>query len=226
MNRISATLYDRTMAGVEAAGLAAWRDELLAGLVGRVIEIGAGTGANLDRYPPAVSELVLTEPDPRMRSRLHTRVALHPRRAVVIDAPAEALPYPDGHFDAAVSTLVLCSVADPAAALGELRRVLRPGGSLVLIEHVRARPGTRRSRWQHLIEPAWKRLAGNCHLTRDTASALADAGFDPAGLLTASMRKAPPVIRPTIRGALSVKPRAADTTADAGPGPNPGTGDT
>lgn len=200
MNRISAALYDRTMAGVEAAGVASWRDELLAGLEGRVIEIGAGTGANLDHYPPAVSELVLAEPDPRMRARLHTRVARHPRRALVVTAPAERLPYPDGHFDAAVSTLVLCSVADPAAALGELHRVLRPGGRLVLIEHVRAQPGTRRARWQHLVEPVWKRLAGNCHLTRDTAAALADAGFDPSGLQTASMRKAPPVIRPTIRG--------------------------
>ena len=203
MNRLSATLYDRTMAGVEAAGLATWRDELLADLEGRVVEVGAGTGANLDHYPPGLRELVLTEPDPRMRARLHARLARSPRDATVLDAPAERLPYPDGYFDAAVSTLVLCSVPDPAAALGELHRVLRPGGSLLVIEHVRGAPGTWSERWQRLVEPLWSHVAGNCHLTRDTARCLAGTGFETAGLRATNLERAPAVIRPAIRGIVA-----------------------
>lgn len=204
MNRLAAALYDRAMANLEAAGLAQWRQELLSGLSGRVLEIGAGTGRNLDLYPPAVTELVLTEPDRHMRARLEARTAGTGRSLQVIDAPAEALPFPDGHFDAVVSTLVLCSVQRPRQAAAEMRRVLAPGGRLAAIEHVGAEPASRRARWQAGIEPVWRRVAGNCHLTRDTASTLREAGFDTTGLRAESMRKAPAVVRPTIRGQLSV----------------------
>lgn len=202
MNRIVAAIYDRAMAGVEQGGLFQWRRELLCGLDGRVLEVGAGTGANVDLYPPAVTELVLAEPDRHMRRRLAARAARLHRPSGVIAAAAEHLPYPDGHFDAVVSTLVLCSVEDPATAVSELRRVLRPGGRLVVIEHVRAQPGSRRARWQRWLEPAWKHVAGNCHLTRDTAATLAAAGFDLTPLVAESMRKAPPIVRPTIRGVV------------------------
>lgn len=206
MNPVVAALYDRAMSGVEGAGLSAWRAELLAGLAGRVLEIGAGTGRNLGFYPPAVNELVLIEPDANMRSRLEratrTQDRMAPRRVSVVDAPAERLPFPDDHFDGAVSTLVLCSVGDPARVLAELKRVLRPDGELVVIEHVEAPHGTSTARWQRRLEPAWKRLAGNCHLTRDTAAALEAAGFDPAPLRRAGMAKAPGIVRNTIRGVL------------------------
>jgi ubiquinone/menaquinone biosynthesis C-methylase UbiE len=204
MNRLAAALYDRAMANLEAAGLSQWRRELLSPLQGLVLEIGAGTGRNLEMYPAAVTELVLAEPDRHMRGRLEAR-AKTPRHSVeVIDAPAEALPFPDGHFDAAVTTLVLCSVQDPKRAAGELRRIIRPGGRLVVIEHVGAEPGSRRARWQAGIEPVWKRVAGNCHLTRDTAATLSEAGFDVAPLKAESMHEAPAVVRPTIRGYLGL----------------------
>ena len=202
MNRLVAALYDRAMADVEAAGVSQWRRELLGGLSGRVVEIGAGTGRNVAFYPPGVSELVLAEPDRHMRSRLRARVASSGRSARVVDAPAEALPFDDGYFDAAVSTLVLCSVREPGLALSELRRVLRPGGEVVVIEHVRAEAGSRRAAWQRRLEPAWKRLAGNCHLTRDSAGSLEAAGFDVSELRAESMRKAPGVARPTVRGVV------------------------
>jgi SAM-dependent methyltransferase len=205
VSRVTAALYDRALRRVERAGLGLWRRELLSGLSGRVLEIGAGTGANLDLYPPTVTELVLAEPDPHMRRRLAARAARCGRRASVTAAAGEHLPYPDAHFDAAVSTLVLCSVDDPAAVLRELRRVLRPDGSLVLIEHVRAEPASRRARWQRRLEPAWRRLAGNCHLTRDTAGTLAAASFDLSALVADEMAEAPGIVRPVIRGVLTLR---------------------
>jgi ubiquinone/menaquinone biosynthesis C-methylase UbiE len=134
-----------------------------------------------------------------MRRRLAARPELVRReRLSVIDAAVERLPFDTGRFDVVVSTLVLCSVADPRAAVAELRRVLRPGGRLVLLEHVAADESDRR-RWQGRVEPVWKRLAGNCHLTRDTAQTLVDGGFV-LDVRRDSMRKALPWVRPTIRG--------------------------
>jgi ubiquinone/menaquinone biosynthesis C-methylase UbiE len=204
MNRLAAALYDRVMANLEAAGLSQWRRELLSPLQGRVLEIGAGTGRNLEMYPATVTELVLAEPDRHMRARLEARVRGAKPGVEITDAPAEALPFADGYFDAAVSTLVLCSVKDPNRVAGELRRVIRPGGRLVIIEHVAAEPGSRRARWQAGIEPVWKRVAGNCHLTRDTATTLSEAGFDAAALKAESMPEAPAVVRPTVRGYLAL----------------------
>lgn len=206
MSRLFSLLYDRITAPMEEACLAGWRAELLGGVAGAVLEIGAGTGANLPHYPEAVSRLVLAEPDPGMRRRLEQKVAASGRQAEVVDTAAERLPFADDTFDAIVSTLVLCSVADPQAALAELRRVLKPDGQLVVIEHVRAQARPKREAWQRRIEPIWKRVAGNCHLTRDTAQALADAGFDTTTLERESIRKAAPVVRPSIRGAVRAAP--------------------
>ncbi len=136
--RLFAAAYDRSLKRTEEAGLGEMRRRLLADAAGRVVEIGAGTGVNLDLYPEAVTELVLVEPDPHMAKRLRARLAASSRRATVLEAPAERLPHPDSSFDLAVATLVLCTVPDPAATLAELRRVLVPGGRLALIEHVRA----------------------------------------------------------------------------------------
>lgn len=196
--RPAAALYDRFMRGVEEGCLREWRSELLAGLDGVVLEVGAGTGANLDLYPPSVSELVLTEPDRHMRGRLAP--AARKRSATVHDAPAEELPFAEGSFDAVVATLVLCSVRDPDAALASIHRVLRPGGQLVFIEHVAADERPSRLAWQRRIEPAWKLIAGNCHLTRRTEDAIVRSGFELGHVTRESMRKAPGVVRPTIRG--------------------------
>ena len=194
MSRLLASIYDRLMKATEEACLQRWRAELLAPLSGRILEVGAGTGANLSHYPSTVEKLVLTEPDPHMRRRLAAR------GAEVVDASAEALPFADGSFDAVVCTLVLCTVGDPDRALGELHRVLVPGGKLVFLEHVAAEEGTRRRRWQHRIDPLWNRVMGNCHLARRTEESIARAGFRITQVTRESMRKAMPLVRPTIRG--------------------------
>jgi SAM-dependent methyltransferase len=194
----AALLYDRFMRGVEEGGLTDWRIALLADLEGTVLEVGAGTGRNVDLYPPAITRLVLSEPDRHMRARLAPVAARFP--AEVIEAPAEALPFAERSFDAVVATLVLCSVQDLDSALAEIYRVLRPGGRFVFIEHVAAGDRPRRLVWQRRIEPAWRRVAGNCHLTRQTEEAIARCGFEIAVIERASMRKAPGVVRPTIRG--------------------------
>jgi SAM-dependent methyltransferase len=183
LDQAFATLYDPVLAFAERAGLAEERRTLLGGLRGHVAEIGAGTGANLDHLDPEVERVTLFEPVPEMAARLRAKVtqrreAGHPMPAevTVIEAPAEALPLPDDDVDVVVSTLVLCSVGDLGLTMSELRRVLRRGGALVLIEHVAAH-GLRR-RVQHVIEPAWKVIGRGCHLTRETGQALEAAGFD------------------------------------------------
>lgn len=199
MSWLFATLYDRFMRGAEEH-LAAWRADLLRDLSGRVLELGAGTGANLPFYPAAVERLVLAEPDRHMRARLQARAARERPGAEVVDAAAEALPFEDASFDAVVSTLVLCSVEDLERALAEVRRVLRPGGTLVFLEHVAADQRPDRLKWQRRLEPLWRRVAGNCHLTRRTAEAIAAAGFDVQACTRESVRKALPFVRPSVRG--------------------------
>lgn len=208
------------MAATEEACLRGWRAELLAGVEGDVLEVGAGTGANLAHYGPLVRRLVLAEPDRHMRARLAALVAARPPGVPVevVDAPAERLPFADATFDAVVSTLVLCSVDDLPATLAELRRVLRPGGRLHFLEHVAAtdRPG--RLRWQRRLEPVWRRVAGGCRLTRTTGDAIAAAGFEVEDVTRESMRKALPVVRPTVRGRARA-PVATGPRERAGPGP-------
>ena len=199
MGWLMSKIYDRFMQVSEQACLQAWRGELLAGVSGEVLEVGPGTGANLPHYGGAVSRLVLAEPDRHMRARLERAVALSGRAAEVVTAPADALPFADASFDVVVSTLVLCSVSDLDAALVEIRRVLRPGGRLVFLEHVAAEQAGRLA-WQRRIEPAWKHIAGNCHLTRRTAESIRAAGFEVDEERRESMRKALPITRPTVRG--------------------------
>ena len=201
-----AAIYDRMMKETERAGLGDWRRALLASAEGDVLEIGAGTGANLPYYGDTTERLVLAEPSPFMRRKLRDKLDASGGEAVeLVGGAAEELPFADGTFDTVVSTLVLCSVNDQERALQELRRVLRPGGLLLFIEHVAAEESSGRYRWQRRVEPVWKRFAGNCHLTRVTDRAIAEAGFEIEDITRASMRKAMPIVRPTIRGVARAK---------------------
>ena len=205
MSWFVATIYDRFMAESERACLAAWRHALLGELTGSVIEIGAGTGRNLDHYPLGLERLVLAEPDRHMRSRLRALSTEHEHPAEVIAAPAQALPVDSESFDVVVCTLVLCSVADVDATLAEARRVLKPGGRFVFIEHVAAEGGSRLA-WQRRVEPVWKRIADGCHLTRRTGESLERTGFELSDVKRESMRKALSIVRPTLRGVARKKP--------------------
>jgi ubiquinone/menaquinone biosynthesis C-methylase UbiE len=201
-DRIFARVYDRVLAPLEEAGLQAWRADLLGGLDGTVVEIGAGTGANLAHYPASVERLVLTEPEPAMLSQLRERLDRVPAGVDVTARRAEAtsLPLGDGEADAVVSTLVLCTVPAPGAVLAEARRVLRPGGRLVFLEHVAAEDRPERLRRQRRFDVVWPHIAGGCRLTRRTEAAIGDAGFAIEEITRESARKAPTVIRPMIRG--------------------------
>lgn len=199
---IFARFYDRLMAGTERAGLARMRSDLLASASGRVLELGAGTGHNLSYYTDAVTELVMTEPDPHMASRLRERLegeGTAAGRASVIVTPAEDLPFDDGSFDTIVATLVLCTVADPSRAVAEARRVLVEGGQLLFLEHVRS-PNRRLARWQDRLERPWGFFAAGCHPNRATDQLLAGAGFWIDSMEPDRLPKAPRIVRPMIKG--------------------------
>jgi ubiquinone/menaquinone biosynthesis C-methylase UbiE len=176
---IFAAVYDRLLAESEREGLDAMRRELLSQATGRTLELGSGTGANLDHYTPAVTELVMTEPDPHMAKRLRARLEdERPAAGARVDEiGAESLPFEDASFDTVVSTLVLCTVPDAPAAVREVHRVLKPGGRFLFIEHIRDEDGSRRARWQDRLERPWGWFAGACHPNRNTGELLA-ATFD------------------------------------------------
>jgi len=193
-SRIFAALYDVSFRRGERAGMADRRRRLLATAQGRVLEIGAGTGLNLPYYTDTASELVLTEPEAPMARRLAKRAS----GREIVSARAEALPFPDASFDTVVSTLVLCTVEDPGRALAEARRVLRPGGRLLFIEHVRAEGAL--ARWQDRLEGLWRHVGNGCHANRDTLTTLGANGFAVRDVETATWRKMPRLIRPLILG--------------------------
>jgi len=150
------------------------RSALLGGIDGLVLDVGAGTGANLAHFRRA-TRVVAAEPDPWMRKRLAAKAASATMPADIRSDTAEALAYDDAAFDAVVCTCVLCSVANLDAALSEMRRVLRPSGHLVVLEHVRG--DSRLAAWQDRLEPLWSRVAGGCHPNRDVSGAVKRAGF-------------------------------------------------
>ncbi len=172
---VFAALYDWLGGAMERGWMGERRARLLTEARGTVLEIGGGTGANLPHYRD-VERVTVSEPDPFMRRRLRPKLGAARVPVVVSEAGAEALPFPDGSFDTVVSTLVLCTVPDQRAALDEIRRVLRPGGRLLFIEHVRAEGSV--ARWQDRIEPLWSCLLGGCHPNRDTLAAIEAAGFE------------------------------------------------
>jgi ubiquinone/menaquinone biosynthesis C-methylase UbiE len=204
--RIFAAMYDTVMKGTEEATFGAHRSALLSGVSGRVIEIGGGTGANLAHYGSGVEELVITEPEEPMARRLEAKLSEYPALpARVVRAPAEALPVEDGRYDFVVSTLVLCTVEDPARALAEIRRVLKPGGRLVFLEHVRS-DDPKLARWQDRFQPLQYRIGHGCHCNRATLSNIEGSGFEVAELEHDTVKKAPPIIRPLIVGVASLPP--------------------
>ena len=162
----------------EPAEIRRHRDELLAGLSGRVIEVGAGTGSNFAHYPATVGQVVAVEPEPYLRERARAAATGANVRIEVLDGVAGRLSADDASFDAAVACLVLCTVPDQAHALAELRRVLRPGGELRFYEHVRSdQPVLALS--QRAVDWAfWPRAFGGCHTARDTPAAIEAAGFE------------------------------------------------
>jgi len=197
MRRLFAALYDTVGKGSEEAGLREERRQLLASAEGAVIELGAGTGLNVELYPEAVTGLVFTEPDQHMRRRLQRRVEALDRPAEVVDASAEALPFPDGTFDTAVVTLVLCSVPDQQAALSEIARVLKPNGRLLFLEHVRS-TDTKIARRQDRIRPLYN-LVG-CNPNRNTLAGIEASPFTVESVKHGEVPKAPKVERPLIAG--------------------------
>jgi ubiquinone/menaquinone biosynthesis C-methylase UbiE len=197
--RVFTEVYDRSLKGTEDAGLREIRRQALSGATGRTVDLGAGTGANLPLYPAAVTELVLVEPDPHMLKKLRERVSDSGQPTTIVQAGAEALPFEDASFDSAVFTLVLCTVPDPAAALAEAARVLRPGGTLLFVEHVRSRhPGL--ARWQDRLERPWRFLGDGCHCNRDTATTIGDSEFEIERLEHDRLPKSPPIVRPLLYG--------------------------
>jgi ubiquinone/menaquinone biosynthesis C-methylase UbiE len=201
MSFITAYFYDSFMAKAEEACLKGWRQELLELAYGDVLEIGAGTGANIEHYSDQVTRLILAEPDKHMRRILEQKVSHKGLDKIQIsDSTAEQILADNESFDCIVASLVCCSVASPRTALEEIKRVLKPGGYFIFLEHVAADKGTSRRRWQNRINPVWRPIMGNCHLNRETEDAIVSAGFRIKEIRRESMRKALPIVRPTIRG--------------------------
>jgi ubiquinone/menaquinone biosynthesis C-methylase UbiE len=192
-------LYDWMIKSTEEEGLREMRRETLSRASGRTIDLGAGTGANLGLYPASVTELVLAEPDPHMLRKLRPKAAEAGVDAEIVQAGAESLPFEDSSFDTAVFALVLCTVPDPRAALAEAARVLKPGGRLLFVEHVRAEDAGL-ARWQDRLEKPWRFFGDGCHCNRDTVATIEAAPFTVEAVDRGELPKSPPIVRPLVRG--------------------------
>ena len=171
---VFSALYDPLLWVGERAGMARRRADLLAHAEGRVLELGAGTGLNLPHYPDGLAELTLTEPAEPMIAKLERRARKSANDCRVVAAGAEELPFEENSFDTVVSTLVLCTVDDPRAVIAEIDRVLRPGGELLFLEHVRS-DSKRLARWQDRLHRPWHAFAAGCHANRATVDLLRDS---------------------------------------------------
>ena len=176
------------------------RRRLLAGLTGRILEVGAGNGLNFPHYPVTVTEVLAVEPESYLRRLALAAAWQAPVPIRVVDGTAEALPAPDGAVDAVVASLVLCTVTDLEGALAEARRVLRPGGRLRFYEHVRA-TDPRLARWQDRLQRPWGWLVGGCHPNRDTVGAITAAGLRLVQLDRFDLKAMPALARPHVLGA-------------------------
>ncbi len=196
--RLFAASYDRLLQGAEEGGLQEMRRQVLSEASGRTIDLGAGTGVNLDLFPEAVTELVMAEPDPHMLKQLRAKVG--GREGVeVVQASAQELPFAEDSFDTAVFTLVLCTVPDPRAALAEAARVLKPDGKLLFIEHVRAEDAGL-ARWQDRLEKPWRFIGDGCHCNRDTVATIEASPLKLEQVEQGQLPKSPPIVRPLVHG--------------------------
>lgn len=193
-----AAMYDRMSRSSEEAGVGEMRQRLLGDVSGDILELGAGTGMNLSHYDEALASLVLTEPEPAMLRRLQPKARDQAPNAKVVQASAEDLPFEDSSFDAVVSTLVLCGVEDQARALQEAKRVLRPGGRLLFIEHVRS-DDPKLARFQDRMNRLNHFLVG-CDCNRQTLAAIEEQGFTVSKVEPTVLPKAPRFVRPAIVG--------------------------
>ena len=204
--RFFAATYDRFMRSTEDRGLRAFRGELLAGAAGDVLEIGGGTGLNLRHYGAGVQTLTVTEPYPPMLRRLQRRALVEAPAATVLGAPAEKLPFDDASFDVVVSTLTLCTVDDQPRSVAELRRVLRPAGRLLFLEHVRSDDPDLARRQDRLN---WlNRLVVHCDCNRATLDTLRSQGFAVGDLRHTELPNSPSFVRPLVIGTASPVPTA------------------
>jgi ubiquinone/menaquinone biosynthesis C-methylase UbiE len=201
--RVFAVIYPRIVALAENAGQRETRRQLIAEASGRTLELGAGSGLNLEHYTDAVSELIITEPSPHMLRHLRELLREKPARAQqtkLVQAGAEELPFADDSFDTVVGTYVLCTVPDPGRALREVARVLRPGGRLLYLEHVHAGEGTMLGRFQDLVEIPHRYIAAGCHPNRRTEQLLNDSPLAVERLERGQQPRAPLTVKPTIMG--------------------------
>jgi len=198
---LMAKIYDRMMQDAEAKGLREWRQQLLQNVSGDILELGSGTGANLEFYSDAVKRIVLIEPSVHMRRKLEIKLSQSERTDIeLLDNKAESISLPDASFDAVICTLVLCSVKHLEKTLSEVFRVLRPQGKLFFIEHVAAVDNIERYKWQRRLAFLWQCIAAGCHITRQTEDAITKAGFEIIKIDRQSMRGVPKIVRPSIRG--------------------------
>ncbi len=198
--------YGLVMRIVDESGLRETRREVLAGAEGRTLDIGSGTGSNLRLYPEDVSELVLAEPDPRMHAVLRRKLNEGERtNTELVQARAEKLPFEDSSFDCVACTMVLCTIPDPAEALVEASRVLKPGGKLLFLEHVRSEdPGF--ARWQDRLERPWRFLADGCHCNRDSLATIEASPLSVESFKRGQMPSAPLFMKPLVYGTATLAP--------------------
>jgi SAM-dependent methyltransferase len=201
-SRFTAALYNPFVWLGERLGMASRRRRLLATARGAVLEIGAGTGLNLRHYPAGLEQLVLVEPGEPMAARIDLSRAPEEVPTRLVRAPAEQLPFADGSFDTVVSTLVLCTVSDPARALSEVARVLKPGGRLVFCEHVQAEPGWRRALQRRSARP-WAAFADGCRCDRPTLATI-ESQLRLESVERGRWRGMPALVKPLVWGSAVV----------------------
>ena len=200
MNRVTAYFYDRMLRASQKAGLAEMRREALREARGDVLEIGAGTGLNLDAYPrEGITRLVLTEPSAAMARHIEAKRSLAPVAPEIVEAPGERLPFEDATFDTVVGTLVLCEPRDPAAVVAEVARVLKPGGRYLFLEHVRS-DDPRLARSQDRWAPVWRTASGGCNCNRTTLRTIEEGGLDVERKRVGVFPKSPKITRPLLSG--------------------------
>jgi ubiquinone/menaquinone biosynthesis C-methylase UbiE len=197
--RLFALGYDRFQQAAEKAGMREIRRGVLASASGRTLEIGAGSGLNHDLYPETVTELVLSEPFGPMVKQLRKHTAGSGPDIEVVQAPGENLPFPDSSFDTVTLTMVLCTAPDPASVLAEAARVLRPGGNLLFLEHVRS-PEQGLARWQDRLHGPWYVFGHGCHCNRDSLRTIEQSPLELEHSERGAIPRTVPLVRPMVTG--------------------------